>query len=302
MAQTPLETLLIATDGSTGGEKAVRVGLELARRLGAEVEFVNAVEHGEEPADAHLATGLTLLHDLDRHRGKLALEQATGLAEEAGVRSRALQRPGHPEQVILERAGEADLVVMGTHGRGGPGRWVLGSVAEAVLARSPKPVLVVHESYTPRPGAETDFQRLLIATDGSGCSEKAARLGLELARALGAGVTFLYAVEEAWRPAASALPLAEALGLIERDTLAQAAALLEAAQAQVRESGVDAEVRLAQGRARGCILEAAREHDLVVMGTHGRTWLDRLVLGSVAEGVVRRSRAPVLVVPCPGLE
>lgn len=298
------KNLLIATDGSTCSEKAVRVGLDLASRLGAKVELLNVLELGEETLDANLRTRLTMIHDIDRHHGKLALEQASKLAEALGVGFKILQPSGHPEQVILERSREFDLIVLGTHGRGGLSRWIMGSVAQAVLSRSSKPVLVVHESFVP-PLLEPEagmYQRILIATDGSECSQKATQYGLELAQALKAEVTFLHAVGEISHRPGSAMPLAEALGLIEEELQTQAEIVLHQAKEQADNLGVNAQTKLAQGRPADCIFKQAQIHDLVVMGTHGRTGLDRLMLGSVAEGVIRRSKKPVLVVPCPEAE
>ncbi len=292
---------LIATDGSVGSEKAVRVGLELAARLGARVELVNVLEHGEEPADPGLRTRLTMLRDLDRHHGKLALEQASALAQKLGVEYKALQPTGLPEQVIVQKAPNFDLIVLGTHGRSGLRRWMMGSVAEAVLSRSPRPVLVVHESYEP-PALEPEaglYKHLLVATDGSVCSQQATNYGLRLAQALGAEVTFLSVVSALTRPQGAGIPLSQALSLVEEDAQTQTEALLEQVRTQAQQAGVSARVKLMQGRPVEAIVKQALLHDLLVMGTHGRTGLDKLMMGSVAEGVVRRCQTPVVVVPCP---
>ena len=281
----------------------MRVGLELAACLKAEVTLLNAEEYGEEPVDSKLPTRLTLLHNIDRHHGKLALEQASELAKQLGVASKTVQPSGWPEQVIVKEAQAVDLVVMGTHGHSGIRRWIMGSVAESVLAKSPKPVLVVHESYTPTQVPEaSSFKQLLIATDGSECSAKASELGLELAQSLKAEVTFLHAVGQISRQAGSPLPLAEALGLIEEDVQTQAEKDLAQLVERAKSFGVCARSKVMQGKPVECILKLAQNHDLVVMGTHGRTGLDKLMLGSVAEGVIRRSQTPVLVVPHPDIE
>ena len=300
MNQQPLR-FLIATDGSLCSEKAVRVGLELAARLRARAEIINVLEPSEEPADPSLRTRLTMLRDIDRHHGKLALEQGTELAQKLGVEHKSLQPTGLPEQVIVQKAADFDLVVLGTHGRSGWRRWVMGSVAEAVLSRSPKPVLVVHESFTPSAvkGQVAPYKQLLIATDGSKCSQQATRYGLQLAQALGAEVTFLSVVSSLTRPQGASLPLSQALSLVEEDAQTQAEALLEQVQTQAQQAGVSARAKLVKGRPVETIVKQALLHDLLVMGTHGRTGLDKLMMGSVAEGVVRRSQIPVLVVPCP---
>ncbi len=300
MNQQPLR-FLIATDGSLCSEKAVRVGLELAAALRAKVDLLNVLEPGEEPAGPGLRTRLTMLRDIDRHHGKLALEHGTELAQKLGVEYKSLQPTGLPEQVIVQKAADFDLVVLGTHGRSGWRRWVMGSVAEAVLSRSPKPVLVVHESFTPSAvkGQVAPYKQLLIATDGSKCSQQATRFGLQLAQVLGAEVTFLSVVSSLTRPQGAGLPLSQALSLMEEDAQTQAEAMLEQVQTQAQRAGVSARAKLVKGRPVETIVKQALLHDLLVMGTHGRTGLDKLMMGSVAEGVVRRSQIPVLVVPCP---
>lgn len=291
MSTPTLKHLLIATDGSECSEKAVWVGLQLASRLRAKVTLLNVVEYGQEPADAGLPTRFTQLHNIERHHGKLALEQASALAQQLGVAFKTLQPTGWPEQVIVREAQAFDLVVMGTHGHSGIRRWIMGSVAEAVLAKRPKPVLVVHESHTPKQVPEAaSFKQLLIATDGSECSAKASDLGLKLAQTLKAEVTFLQVVSHISRQPGSALPLAEAQGLIEKDMQTQAEKVLAQALEQAKVSGVTARSKLMQGKPAEYILKLAQIHDLVVMGTHGRTGVDKLMLGSVAEGVIRRSR------------
>jgi nucleotide-binding universal stress UspA family protein len=292
---------LIATDGSEGSDKAVRVGLELAARLGAKVEIIHVLEYGEEPAEPSLRTRLTMLRDIDRHHGKLALEQAAHQAQKLGVGYKTLQPTGLPEQVIVQKAADFDLIVLGTHGRSGVQRWVMGSVAEAVLSQSSKPVLVVHESYKP-PALEperTAYKQVLIATDGSDCSLQATEYGLRLAEVLGAEVTFLSVVSILTRPQGAGLPLSQALSLVEEEAQTQAEAMLEQIRAKAQQAGLTARAKLMQGRPVDAIVKQALLHDLLVMGTHGRTGLDKLMMGSVAEGVVRRCQTPVLVVPCP---
>lgn len=141
------------------------------------------------------------------------------------------------------------------------------------------------------------YKRLLLPTDGSEAAERALAEGLRLAKALGAEVAFLYALE----------PLGPRL-LLGPESLSYHQALLEdlrqegikalnRATRMAEEAGVAFEAHLVEGRAAEAILKEAERHDLIVMGTHGRTGLDRLLLGSVAQEVVRKSPKPVLVVP-----
>jgi nucleotide-binding universal stress UspA family protein len=130
------------------------------------------------------------------------------------------------------------------------------------------------------------YHRILIPTDGSRCSEIAVRHGLELAKALGARVTFLYALED---PVATVYTIREA----ER--------ALGQAQQAADTLGVPAETALAERQDPvRAILDAEAAHDLIVMGTHGRRGVSRLVFGSVAEGVLRQAERPCLLIRDPG--
>lgn len=142
------------------------------------------------------------------------------------------------------------------------------------------------------------YKRILMPTDGSNCSQQAIREGLEVAKNMGARVTFLYALENIsssfWISPESVpygLELLEDLKRVGSEALSKAAELAQAA-------GVEAETKLVEARPVEAILAEAKNHDLVVMGTHGRSGLDRFMLGSVTEAVLHRSERPVLVLRC----
>lgn len=139
------------------------------------------------------------------------------------------------------------------------------------------------------------YKRILMPTDGSTCSQKAIAEGLEVAKNMGASVTFLYAVENIsstlWISPESVpygLELIEDLKRVGNEALSKAS---EQAQA----AGVEAETKLVEAKPVEAILAEAKNHDLIVMGTHGRSGLDRFMLGSVTEAVLHRSDKPVLV-------
>ncbi|ADD26899.1 universal stress protein [Meiothermus ruber] len=142
------------------------------------------------------------------------------------------------------------------------------------------------------------YKRILMPTDGSNCSQQAIREGLEVAKNMGARVTFLYALENIsssfWISPESVpygLELLEDLKRVGNEALSKASELAQAA-------GVEAETKLVEARPVEAILDEAKNHDLVVMGTHGRSGLDRFMLGSVTEAVLHRSERPVLVLRC----
>lgn len=146
------------------------------------------------------------------------------------------------------------------------------------------------------------YKSILVPTDGSSCSEAAAKQALGLAKLVDGEVTFLYAIDpvppalaaEAYGYAVYAEQLIADLRKAAEQALSKAAALAEA-------EGVRYQTRLEQNaRPVDAIVAAMNAFDLVVMGSHGRTGVRRLILGSVTEGVMRQSAKPLLVVRCGG--
>lgn len=139
------QTILMPTDGSACSQKAIEQGLTVAKSMGANVTFIYALE---SPTSAmwispeSLPYGLELLEDLKKV-GQTALDKAVQLANQMGVQAEGKLVEGRPVEIILEAAKTHDLIVMGTHGRSGLDRFMLGSVTEAVLHRAEKPVLVM---------------------------------------------------------------------------------------------------------------------------------------------------------------
>lgn len=137
------------------------------------------------------------------------------------------------------------------------------------------------------------FERILIATDGSERAEGAVRLGLGLARALGAGVTGLHVLRGA--PLAT-VDRAE-WECVEAELQEASERVLAFLRDEARARGVAVATKATVGEPADEIIKESRHHSLVVLGTLGRGALDHLLLGSVAEGVVRHAPCPVLVVP-----
>lgn len=139
------------------------------------------------------------------------------------------------------------------------------------------------------------YKRLLMPTDGSACSLVAIREGLEVAKTLGAEVTFLYVLENPtglWMAPESGAYIQE----LAQDLRKVGQTALDEAQKLAQEAGVASSGKLREGHVIATIVDEAKNYDLLVMGTHGRTGLDKLLLGSVTEGVLHRTNKPVLVV------
>lgn len=141
--------------------------------------------------------------------------------------------------------------------------------------------------------SEGRFERILIPTDGSKASRKALETGLGVAKLMDATVTGLYVLDDS---AYAAFP-----GDVEWDTIKDM--LAEEAQRALGEledacegHGIDCSIQTREGHPAQQILDASEDHDLLVMGTHGRSGLEHLLLGSVTEKVIRHADCPVLVI------
>lgn len=144
------------------------------------------------------------------------------------------------------------------------------------------------------------FQRLLVGLDGSAVGRLAFERALELAGLTGASLTLLHAFDDPIPSWADPESLPYRTGLY-RDLGALGQELLEGAAAEARQRGVAVAIRLErQVSPADALVAASAEHDLLVLGSHGRRGFARLVMGSVAEAVARRAQASVLIVkPAP---
>ncbi|HEX7001898.1 MAG TPA: universal stress protein [Trueperaceae bacterium] len=141
------------------------------------------------------------------------------------------------------------------------------------------------------------FESILIPTDGSKTSEKAIEQGLALAKLSGGHVTFLHVLEN---PLTTGYATPESMpyaAQLYQDLRVSGKNILEASVAKARSMGVQATSKLVEDADPvGAITEASKDHDIIVMGTHGRRGFNRWMFGSVAEGALRRAEKPFLLV------
>ncbi|HZJ09095.1 MAG TPA: universal stress protein [Trueperaceae bacterium] len=147
------------------------------------------------------------------------------------------------------------------------------------------------------------YDKILIPTDGSPTSELAITHGLELARAMSSNVTFLHVLENPLTTGYATPATLPYSAQFYQDLKASAAAVLEQAENKARSLGVSASSTLIENRDPAqAIADASEDHDLVVMGTHGRSGFNRWMFGSVAEGALRRANKPFLLIRDEGEE
>lgn len=288
---TTLSRILVPLDGSLAAEQALPRAADLSRAAGAEIVLVRVAPAAEDP-EAHVRA----VHE--------ATEYLDGVSERLAGQELRVDTSvpyGDAAEWIAEEARlrEADLIAMSTHGRSGLGRWIYGSVAEAVLARAPVPVLLIRTWRTeadPTPSGQAP--RLLVPLDGSAFAEKALPVALRLADALGAELALTRAVYPPSPPLTQewmvASYLAEELQVREEGARQYLSDVARRLAAKGRETEIDVRVGLPVE----VVAEAAEEHNaaLIVMTTRGHTGVSRLVLGSVAHAVLLESRKPLVLV------
>lgn len=283
------DTILVPTDGSELAESAIDGALALAERHDAAVHVIHILDLGELPDDAASEATDELSREADRYLASVvdARDQISVTPTTAVVES---DRAVHQEIVEYANDHDADLIVMGTHGRKGIDQRVLGSTTERTLRVSPVPVLTVYRGAVLDP----EFETILVPTDGSDAANVAADHAIDLAAGTDAAVHVIHVVDVA---VTSTLDESAAvLAGLEDDGRAAVDAVLERADgAELR----SVQASVLSGTPARSILDYTDEHDvdLVVMGTHGRTGLERYLLGSVTEKVVRLADGPVLSVP-----
>jgi nucleotide-binding universal stress UspA family protein len=219
---------------------------------------------------------------------------------EARINHEIEMREGEPwrETVALAEEMSADLVVLGTHGRGGLDRLFLGSVTEKLIRRLPCPVFTVSHEEGRTWAAPGLITRILCATDFSVTSLEAFRMAVALSEKFGAEITLLHAVESVpdfgdptYFAVLDARPLREDLECLARERLGKALAEVGGSEAGI-------ELRIAFGRAYREILKTAAEvrSDLIVIGAQGHGVLEHMLSGSNAQQVIRGATCPVLTV------
>lgn len=287
---TNTERLLLCADGSEFSEGAVREAITLAKQCGSRLTALSVVE--VNPEFEALAPQFIEKQEKEARQN---LEKIADQAKKEGVDCAFTVFDGEDAyKVIADEAAKskASLIIMGRRGRKGLKRLVMGSNTARVIGHAPCNVLVVPRAAT------VAFKSIVVATDGSRFSLAAASEAIGIAKRNKSRLTVVSVV-----PAELAAPTDIDFAAAQREKLADeemhnaeknAKAVKEAAQ----KAGIDARAFVMTGKPADAIIETARDAqaDLVVVGSHGRTGLDRLLMGSVAERVIVLTTGAVLVV------
>jgi nucleotide-binding universal stress UspA family protein len=294
--------IMVPLDGSAFAETALPLAYDFARRHGSGVHLVRV----HQPPVTVKRSGGVPAHDpefdLDLEReGRWYLDVLLGRIE---AHERARSVTAHPHGPVVESLTEyirdqgIDLVIMTTHARGGLSRAWLGSVADALVRQAAVPVLLLRPGRRgpPASGAPV-FRRVLLPVDGGAAEARMVEHAIAIAGTAGVAYTLLRVVTEGALSPGPVLPRrgAEVGSRTQRATV-QATLDLEAERLRAQGVRVLPQVVVNDDPA-DAILRYAVEHDidLIAMATRSRGGVERLLLGSVADRVLRQAGIPTLL-------
>jgi nucleotide-binding universal stress UspA family protein len=304
-----IRSILVPLDGSTFGEHALPLAMSMARRLDASLNLI----HVHSLLDATYAELQVFDNTLDQElRGK---EREYLHAIQKQVQDR-LSIPvtirnvdGEIAGVIREQADSlrASWVVMTTHARGPIGRFWLGSVTDELVRSLSISLVAVHpQDHPPDLAKEQAIQHMLIPLDGTPPAEQILEPALTLGKAMNAHYTLLRVVTPVYPvtlPSEPAIFGSVATDIMERveklhaELRKEATEYLDKIAQRLRAENLQVHTRVVVEEQPGvAILDSAKAPiDMIAIETHGRGGLSRLLLGSVADKVIRGSKLPILV-------
>ncbi len=276
--------ILVAVDGSESGNNALRQAFRLANDEKCWITVTSVVPPYEGDID------LTGVKDVRKAMAKPcedALEEARKIAETERALIKTVCEEGETYERIVDLADaeNCDVIVVGRRGRRHFERALVGSVTARVIGHTQRDVLVVPNNTV------LGWKKILVATDGSKYSAVAVDKAIAFAGSYGGGLVVVSIVD---------VPTefyAEAPKAVE-DMIKKAKEYTAAVKKQAEAAGVKAETFIGEAEAYQAIVKLAAEQgvNMIAVGSHGRTGLRRLLMGSVTEKVIGHAPCPVLVV------
>ena len=296
--------VLVPTDFSPSSAPAFGYAMEWAKVFEAELTLLHV--HSLQPGldiDAGVAQQFL---DEQRKVAREELEKLLAEARQQVPRASMELLAGLPSECICQVAREkkCDLIMMGTHGWTGFNRVLFGSVAERVIQRAPCPVLSIPHRETADVSAMHPLQilprQVVLPLEFSDCSMDAYEYAVQIAKWFDAPLTLVHAIE----PLSYSLDFTLTHPLQEKTNRDKVEKRLTDLVTVLSDLGLSARYELLDKPTVDGILEtsAVQQADLIVMGTHGRKGLTRMILGSTADKILEQSPYPVLTVKSPKFE
>ena len=295
--------ILICSDGSEGALTAARMGARIAQKFHSAVLLIHTYAPAITAYPAFEAGGWELpivQEEIDActEAARVILEERTGkIFQEAGVPYESLLERGHPVEVITRVARQrgADLIVMGSRGLNAVPSFLMGSASEGVLHHAHCPVLIARGDHAV--GEAPEWQRILLASDGSEGAARATAAALKIAQKFAASLSVLNVLDASslsyrlspYLPTGDENPRILAEHLLAKVTKDVSMDAIHA--------GVPRSFHQVTGNPAETIVSYANRHDagLIVVGCRGMGTFQSLLLGSVSNRVAHYSRRSVLV-------
>jgi nucleotide-binding universal stress UspA family protein len=278
--------ILVAIDGSESSRHVLRESFKLVPDEKRWVTVVSVVPHYEGDLGATWISNVNV-QDAVKKPCKVALSEAEDIAKKEGVSVKTVCEEGETYERIVDLADaeNSDMIVMGRRGMSGLERTLVGSTTARVIGHSQRDVLVVPE------GTSIGWKSILFATDGSQYSEAATNKAIDIAKSYGSELNVVSVVD------VTDEFIARAPGALD-DLVKKAKSIVEDVKNKAISEGIKAEGIVKEGDAYKSIVDIAEKQkaDAIIMGSHGRTGLKRLLMGSVTERVIGHAPCPILVV------
>jgi nucleotide-binding universal stress UspA family protein len=276
--------ILVALDGSDTSNNALRQTIRFARAKACGVTVVTVLP----PYDGDLELGMMPnIKQAMKEPGEKILDAASKIAVEEGVEIETTLETGNIHESIIDVAIEkdCDMIVIGRSGKHGIERALMGSTTARVIGYSPIDVLVMPNNATLK------WDNILLAVDGSRYSEIAANRAINMAQTYGEELSIMSVVDVNEEFYANAPDAVEQMVHNARD-------IVDSVQDLSKKSKIKTKTFVREGQSHEKIIEMARElqSNIICLGSHGRTGLRRLLMGSVTEKVIGNAPCPVLVV------
>ncbi|RJR17004.1 MAG: universal stress protein [Nitrospiraceae bacterium] len=281
------ESIIVGIDSSEFSRAAVIEVSNWIKRHGGKAALVNGVFFDQE----EFGNAPEILDKRVRLGKKICDQTRDMVRSEFGIDMDCLVSEGEPPEVITNAAHErsADLIVMGTYGRRGFKRRLLGSVTSDVIVNSPCDVLVVKKPCSECTG---EYKSILVPFDGSVFSQKALNRASQLAGIAGAEITVLYVIPR----------YEEMLGFYKSESIKkrlrdEAQKILDTSVRIASKEKASVKTEVLEGQAADQAVKAAGrlKNDLIIMGSHGYRGVNRAIIGSTAERVIINAPCPILI-------
>jgi nucleotide-binding universal stress UspA family protein len=278
-----IKRILCPVDFSPPSLSAANYAIALANNYDAKVHFLHVVSPAIYGADQYAFNVGELITSMEEDAAK-EIRKLSRKAQAASVAHSDDLCTGDVEVEIRKAIDKRkpDLLVMGTHGHKGFEKWFVGSVTEQLLRRSPIPLLTIRG--TAKKNMPPALKRILVTTDFSEGTDRAIDYAFSLAQESQANITLMHVIDDMIPDPSLPEPVrAELEKLIPEEAL----------------DWCNADIRVESGNPYQVIFDTLRsgKFDLLVMNIHGKGMLDRALLGSTAERLVRTVDCPIMLIP-----